>query len=81
MDFGEKEISKLTICGRTPLAKNTIHIRFAGSFGEVKQIAEFTCSDQYTEQQFSITGVTGKNKVSFVFLPGCDFDFRWFQFE
>ena len=42
MDFGEDGFEKLLICGRTPLEKNTIHVRFLDRNGiEIKQIAEF----------------------------------------
>lgn len=82
MDFGEAGFETLLICGRTPLAKNTIHVRFLDENGtEVKQIAEFSHSADYTVQEFAISPVKGCNKVIFVFLPGCDFDFKWFRFS
>lgn len=82
MDFGEKGATKLFICGRTPLEKNTIHTRFLNENGEEsKQIAEFHYSDTYTVQEFALERVTGCNKVTFVFLPGSNFDFQWFYFE
>lgn len=81
MDFGEEGFTKLLICGRTPLAKNTIHVRFLDENGtEIKQIAEFSHAKDYTVQEFALDSVKGCNKVTFVFLPGCDFDFRWFRF-
>ncbi len=81
MDFGETGFTKLLICGRTPLAKNTIHVRFAGEDGtEIKQIAEFSHAEDDTVQEFALDSVKGCHKVTFVFLPGCDFDFKWFQF-
>lgn len=82
MDFGDKGFSQITICGRTKLPANSIHIRFYGEDGEsVNQLVEFPHSEEYTEATFPLTAVKGKNKVSFVFLPGCDFDFKWFQFS
>ena len=38
-------------------------------------------SNGYEEKTFTISPVSGKKKVSFVFLPGCNFDFEWFRFE
>ncbi|MGN1085353.1 MAG: DUF4982 domain-containing protein [Lachnospiraceae bacterium] len=81
MDFGENGTSRITICGRSRLPKNTIHVRFHGENGDVNQIAEFSGSEEYVEQTFELTKVCGKNTVNFVFLPGCDFDFKWFRFE
>lgn len=82
MDFGEKGATRLFLCGRTPLEKNTIHVRFLNENGEEsKQIAEFQYSDTYAVQEFALERVTGCNKIIFVFLPGSNFDFQWFYFE
>ena len=81
MDFGEQGSASLVICGRSPIPNNTIHIRFNGEQGEVKQLAEFSYSDNYTEREFAIENITGRQKVSFIFLPGCRFDFKWFKFR
>ncbi|MDE5950897.1 MAG: DUF4982 domain-containing protein, partial [Acetatifactor sp.] len=80
MDFGEQGVSRITICGRTPLANNTIHVRFVGE-ESMNQIVEFPHEEEYTVHSFDLQPVKGLQKVVFVFLPGCDFDFAWFRFE
>ncbi len=80
MDFGEEGCTRVKICGRTPLEKNTIQIRFSGEAGEAVSLVEFPHSDEYTEQVFDIDRITGARKVTFVFLPGCNFDFKAFEF-
>jgi beta-galactosidase len=80
MNFGKKGTDRITICGRTPLETNTIQIRFVGEQESV-QVVSFPHTDEYTELTFDIERVTGENQVTFVFLPGCNFDFRWFRFE
>ncbi|MDF2942347.1 MAG: glycoside hydrolase [Herbinix sp.] len=80
MNFGTDGFKKLVVCGRSSIDKNTIHVRFNNAEGEVKQLAEFQYSDQYVEREFNLESVTGVQTVSFVFLPGCKFDFKWFQF-
>ena len=81
MDFGENGTAKVTICGKSKLAKNTIHIRFVNENGESNnQIVEFEGSDTYLERTFALEKVTGMNRVEFLFLPGCDFDFKYFFF-
>lgn len=80
MDFGEKGTGRITICGRTPLETNTIQIRFVGEQESV-QVVSFPHTDEYTEMTFDIETVKGENQVTFVFLPGCSFDFEWFRFE
>ncbi len=79
MDFGEQSVNRITICGRTPLANNTIHVRFVGE-ESVNQIVEFPHEEEYAVHSFALQPVKGLQKVVFVFLPGCDFDFKWFRF-
>ena len=81
MDFGKEGVGKLRICGRAPQGNNTIHVRFFDGREEVKQIVEFTQSDAWEEQVFTIQSTAGKWDVTFVFLPGSCFDFAWFRFE
>lgn len=81
MDFTTEGTSKLVIYGRSPIDKNTIHIRFAGENGQSNQLVEFTQSDGYEERVFELEQVKGVQKVTFIFLPGSQFDFGWFRFE
>jgi len=37
--------------------------------------------DEYAAQSFSIESLAGHGTVEFIFLPGSNFDFAWFQFE
>jgi beta-galactosidase len=81
MDFTSEGATKLIIYGKSHNDKNTIQIRFANDEEESNQLIEFTQSDEYEEQQFELKKVTNKQKVTFIFLPGCHFDFGWFRFE
>jgi len=81
MDFGEAGSARLVLCGHSPLDKNTLHILFSGSAGESRQIIEFGYSDDYYEREFALERITGLQTVTFVFLPGSQFDFKWFQFH
>lgn len=79
MNF-EKGLGRLLICGRSPIDINTIHLSFKGADGEIKQIVEFEYSQDYVEREFLLENVSGEQTVSFIFLPGCRFDFKWFRF-
>ena len=80
MDFGCGGAAMLEIDGRTVLPVNTIIIRIKNFQGEeITGIADFTGCDG-PAQHFSIRIPEGKCSVSFVFLPGCSFDFRGFRF-
>ena len=81
MDFGEIGCSRLTIYGRTPLERNSINIRLDGSEGQRTQIVEFERAEAYTERSFTLEPIRGNQTVTFVFLPGCEFDLGWFRFE
>ena len=78
MDFGAEGTDSIVICGRTPLSQNTIQLRFTEG---VTQVLPFAHSEEYTEVRFPLQKVTGEQKVTFVFLPGCNFDLKWFRFE
>lgn len=75
--------NRVTICGRTPNEVNAIQIRFIDENGNRKlQQLNFFHSDEDMAVTFPLDEtILGKNDVSFVFLPGCRFDFRWFRFE
>lgn len=81
MDFGEEGSSKLVICGRSPIDNNTIHVIFAGKQGESKQLVEFGYSEESCKREYVLERITGKQTVTFVFLPGSQFDFEWFEFR
>lgn len=80
MDFGTRDITGIAIKGRAHNGSNTIHIRFYNGTEEIKQIVEFPEGGEYTVQEFSLEPVSGKWEVSFVFLPGSNFDFESFRF-
>lgn len=80
MDFGECRIAVLRLQGSTPLAQHPITVRIRNADGEeTTQIAAFT-HDGGPEQEFSIQTPGGMCTVTFVFLPGSDFDFDGFRF-
>ncbi|MCM3694183.1 glycoside hydrolase family 2 TIM barrel-domain containing protein [Neobacillus niacini] len=81
LDFTSKGATKIVLFGRSPIDKNTIHIRLANQDGESNQVVEFTQSDEYEERVFELERITEVQKVTFIFLPGSNFDFGWFRFE
>ncbi|MBR4768320.1 MAG: DUF4982 domain-containing protein, partial [Lachnospiraceae bacterium] len=81
MDFGKQGTGHIIINGHTDMENNSIHILFEGEEGSSHQIVEFAGSEGYTERRLSLEDVRGKNEVTFLFLPGCDFDFKTFRFE
>ena len=81
MDFTSQGLRSIRLCGRSHTDKNTINILFTNEAGQTKQVIEFPHSSSYVEHEFDLEPLVGKYKVSFVFLPGSNFDFSWFQFK
>ncbi len=80
-NFGENGAERIVICGRTPLKNNTIHIRFKKGENIVNKIIEFENAEEYTEREYSLSDISGRyDEVLFIFLPGSNFDFKWFEF-
>ena len=81
MDFGEKAAYGILLCGHTPLAGNTVHIRFHHEDGTSEnRMVEFVHTEGYAEQKFEIEPLQGKGRIDLVFLPGSAFDLAWIQF-
>ena len=78
MDFSGAGVSKLHICGRTPLDLNSIQLRFDD--GDDAQMVGFEKAEDFQVREFPLRNVNAGQKVSFIFLPGCNFDFKWFRF-
>lgn len=81
LDFTSTGINQLTLCGQTPIEKNTIHVKFSDDKGEKTQLLEIHHKEGEAEWTFPIEEMTGVQKVSFIFLPGSQFDFKWFCFK
>lgn len=82
MDFGDGSAAQVTICGKSNTENNTINIKFFAEDGSsTTQTLEFPHTGDYEEKTFPLTPVSGRQKISFVFLPGSNFDFKWFRFD
>lgn len=79
LDFGENGISGITICGKTSLEKNTIILSVKKNGEEQRRILEYEQGEG--RQTFAIERLEGTCEIQFIFLPGSNFDFHWFQFE
>ena len=105
MEFAQHPLHGIRVCGMTPLAVNTIHLRFQNEEGEEREILEFrggisvtngdapknmrANEDSRTEgnadgargtvQEFALHERSGIWEMTFVFLPGSNFDLEWFE--
>ena len=86
LTFGEVHFdtspTAVIIDGRANKAVNTLHMIFRDSETgkEEKEILEFEESTDYITKKFPISQRTGTWEISFVFLPGSNFDFKAFKF-
>lgn len=81
MHFESRLPGHITICGRTPLDRNTIHIHLRHGEEDEVVLVEFPHAEEYTAHTFPIPAIGGADSVELVFLPGSRFDLQWFQFE
>lgn len=79
MDFGSGGSFGITINGKTSLEKSSILLCFESGQGNERQMLEFSKDEQ--EKHFSLKPFYGTGTVTFVFLPGSQFDFHWFCFD
>lgn len=80
MDFGNETSAVIEITGRSPIAKNTIHVRTSNGTKEALNIAEFTYSEDYTTKCFPVNVLSGSQTVTLLFLPGSNFDLKSIRF-
>lgn len=82
IDFGEKGCSSIKLCGHSYIPMNTINLQFIDPDGKTKvQSIEVPYSEDYTEVTFPLENVKGACQVNLMFLPGSQFDLKWFKFE
>lgn len=84
IDFGELDFGsgtdKIEIVGSTPNEINAIQIRYNVNGVQKTELVNFKHSIDYGSQCFDIEKITGKTAVSFVFMPGTNFNFDSFRF-
>ena len=81
MDFGPEKEAVIEIHGNTALSVNAVTIRMTGRDGQtLTEIADFT-GQGGSVQSFPVHVPGGLCSVSFVFLPGSQFDFYGFRFQ
>ena len=81
MDFTDKTCTAITVTGYTPNKKNTIQIVCETDETRTQEVIEFPHTEKVESILFPLIPKNKKMRVSFLFLPGCNFDFESFQFE
>ena len=79
IDFKEMVATHITIFGASQLPQNTIHLKTHQN--TCTQILEVDTSCGQTSWTFPIEALTGLQDLTFVFLPGSQFDFTGFSFK
>ena len=80
LNMGAQSADKIKICGRTANAKDSIRLKIDCVGTERTELIEFEESAAYVEHEFNIEPVGGEITVTFLYLPGCNFDLEWFRF-
>jgi beta-galactosidase len=74
-------VKNIKIFGRSNNEKTSVHILFKDDSETVRQMVEIPYSADLQEFSFPLKDIRINGSVSFVFLPGSNFDFKWFVFE
>lgn len=74
-------LSAITVCGRSNNEKTSVHMFFCDDDVKIRRMIEIPYSKEYSEYNFPLEDLTVSGKVGFLFLPGSDFDMKWFRFE
>lgn len=80
VDFTEETPKSVTICGKTPLPVNSVHLKLKGET-ENRILCEFKNSPDYSEQTFDVSVPRGRYELNVTFLPGTDFGLKWIKFN
>lgn len=80
MDFTSKSASQITICGKAINESSSIRIQVKTDKQSFNKILEFRHSKDFQKKVFDIENIQGHGDIEFIFLPGSNFDFKWFQF-
>ncbi len=83
MNFGDGGVKEIVICGRAKEKSNTLHLRMKKRDEDisVKEVLEFPRCSEYGEISFDIEPRQGLWDIEFIFLPGSNFDFKYFKFR
>lgn len=84
MDFGTGGTNRIVLQGKAPFSANTIQLRFNSQNENPEEhifVIEAEKCTEYKSFYFDFSKkITGLQKVTFIFLPGSNFDFKDFQF-
>ena len=80
LDFSVEGVSKIIISGFAPNG-NSVTLKFNQNGTETSCLLEFPKSDNYIYREFIIDRIKGKQNLSFIFLPGSNFNLERFRFE
>jgi len=81
MDFGDTGVSLLKLSSRSKLSENSVRIDFTNKKETTTEMIAVSGTAEYNTAGFKLSKqIFGKNKVTLVFLPGCDIDIEWIEF-
>ncbi|MGX7198543.1 glycoside hydrolase family 2 TIM barrel-domain containing protein [Enterococcus nangangensis] len=79
-DFGTTAVTAIEVVGRAATTNNSIQLKVKDNETEDLYLLEFTAAPELQQKIFPLPAFTGKKNIEFVFLPGSNFDFSYFQF-
>lgn len=77
-DFNPGQL--IDVCILSNLPQVELVVNGVSQDSQQRRVVEFPGSEDWTAVTFPLEPVYGKQDVTFLFLPGCDFDFLEFRF-
>lgn len=81
MDFSATGSTRLTIHGRSHIDLSTVIVLVENDKEQGRRLISFKKSEGLSTQTFNIDKIDGSCRITFIFLPGSNFDFAWFKFD
>lgn len=80
-DFGEKGAKGIEILGNTLEKSNSIQLKISTNLSEKRYLIDVEKSEESKVETLLFPNlIKGKCTIEFIFLPGSNFNFKWFKF-
>ncbi|GFH42681.1 hypothetical protein Hs30E_12320 [Lactococcus hodotermopsidis] len=81
MAFGDVGATAIQIIGRANQVTTSIQLKISDEKETRKIFLDFPESHDYSCVEFALERIIGNHQITFIFLPGADFNFKSFQFK
>ena len=81
LDFGLNGVTCISVYGKSLTVCNSIQLRVITENETYQELLVFQYSGTSIEREYTLPHITGITTVQLIFLPGCNFNLDWIQFQ